>query len=490
MRSGLQWPQPHTDYFQRLSCCRLSCVIASACLAAVVMGHGAMVTPAPRAAHSQTFDEHNQCGSSDPYSKVGFSPGEYCGLGCLGDACLYYQIGCFQGCGSCSLQGKTLYPVPTDVTLAGCDPTNMPEPTLGGGNKTLERMLRSYNIDGESTAGDWTKWMPWRSPGTAGKGNSAFQPCGVNSGALASQPEPPTTAHDVPNGGNGTDLPMLPKSDWSVWKSGSVVEAEWAIYANHAGGYAYRLCKKVDGRELTEECYQQGHLEFATPETEIRYKDGSKAPFNITSVTTDVGTWPVGSQWRKNPVPMCNCDVGTNCHAAAHATVAVVPEPADLSASFAEKGFKCNSDYSCGNPDPFLGDCWKCSDGNGWSCDMCCKGWTKVTKDGSSYCVKGSGPPPPPTPPAPDMLAAYQTTNFRPGQTSDLCPTGVQFPTYWDEGASAAGGKGGFGRFQFTMVDKLKVPELPAGEYSLSWRWDCEETPQVWNSCADIIITN
>ena len=73
----------------------------------------------------------------------------------------------------------------------------------------------------------------WRSPGSAGKGNPGFQPCGVNSGALASQPEPPTSAQDVPNGGNGTDLPPLPKSMWSTWKIGSVVEAEWSIYANH-----------------------------------------------------------------------------------------------------------------------------------------------------------------------------------------------------------------------------------------------------------------
>ena len=66
--------------------------------------------------------------------------------------------------------------------------------------------------------------------------------------------------------------------------------------------------------------------------------------------------------------------------------------------------------------------------------------------------------------------------------------------------------------------DKLQLPaDLEAGEYSLSWRWvrarllsffetpslrrpclrptssactqDCEDTPQVWNSCADVTIT-
>ena len=43
--------------------------------------------------------------------------------------------------------------------------------------------------------------------------------------------------------------------------------------------------------------------------------------------------------------------------------------------------------------------------------------------------------------------------------------------------------------FDYMMVDKLKVPtEISAGEYVLSWRWDCEETPQVWNSCADLTV--
>ena len=29
---------------------------------------------------------------------------------------------------------------------------------------------------------------------------------------------------------------------------------------------------------------------------------------------------------------------------------------------------------------------------------------------------------------------------------------------------------------------------LRSKEYVLSWRWDCEQTPQVWNSCADVTI--
>lgn len=39
------------------------------------------------------------------------------------------------------------------------------------------------------------------------------------------------------------------------------------------------------------------------------------------------------------------------------------------------------------------------------------------------------------------------------------------------------------------IKDKVRVPaNLPAGEYVLAWRWDCELTAQVWAACADITI--
>ena len=30
--------------------------------------------------------------------------------------------------------------------------------------------------------------------------------------------------------------------------------------------------------------------------------------------------------------------------------------------------------------------------------------------------------------------------------------------------------------------------DLPAGEYVLGFRWDCEATSQVWASCADVTL--
>merc|ERR1712144_186079 len=37
------------------------------------------------------------------------------------------------------------------------------------------------------------------------------------------------------------------------------------------------------------------------------------------------------------------------------------------------------------------------------------------------------------------------------------------------------------------IVDHVEVSLTP-GDWVLQWRWDSEETPQVWNSCADVTV--
>ena len=39
------------------------------------------------------------------------------------------------------------------------------------------------------------------------------------------------------------------------------------------------------------------------------------------------------------------------------------------------------------------------------------------------------------------------------------------------------------------IVDDVIIPEgLTAGEWVLGFRWDCEESHQVWQSCSDVTI--
>lgn len=46
----------------------------------------------------------------------------------------------------------------------------------------------------------------------------------------------------------------------------------------------------------------------------------------------------------------------------------------------------------------------------------------------------------------------------------------------------------GLPQFLFSIMDYLEVPDIEPGEYVLSFRWDCEQTPQIWNGCSDITI--
>merc|ERR1711924_495205 len=39
------------------------------------------------------------------------------------------------------------------------------------------------------------------------------------------------------------------------------------------------------------------------------------------------------------------------------------------------------------------------------------------------------------------------------------------------------------------IVDRVLIPKgLTPGPYVLGWRWDCEESNQIWQSCSDLTI--
>ena len=43
--------------------------------------------------------------------------------------------------------------------------------------------------------------------------------------------------------------------------------------------------------------------------------------------------------------------------------------------------------------------------------------------------------------------------------------------------------------YAFGIMDLVQVPEsLEPGDYVLSFRWDCQKTPQVWETCANVLV--
>jgi len=77
------------------------------------------------------------------------------------------------------------------------------------------------------------------------------------------------------------------------------------------------------------------------------------------------------------------------------------------------------------------------------------------------------------------------------GFHDEHCVNGTQFPP---PGPSLFG----FGvhpndvnnPFPFSIIDQVYIPKnLEPGKYVISFRWDCEQTPQVWNTCANINLS-
>lgn len=65
------------------------------------------------------------------------------------------------------------------------------------------------------------------------------------------------------------------------------------------------------------------------------------------------------------------------------------------------------------------------------------------------------------------------------------CPDGTEF-------YPAVSGHSGFGKDvpDWSIMDRVVIPEdLEEGDYLISWRWDCEESTQVWQNCADVHLT-
>lgn len=78
------------------------------------------------------------------------------------------------------------------------------------------------------------------------------------------------------------------------------------------------------------------------------------------------------------------------------------------------------------------------------------------------------------------------------------CPPGmVQFPEpgpglsgFYRLARCSATSPNGLSGFPYSVVSRVDVPtDLSPGPYLLSWRWDCEQSRQIWQNCADIILT-
>lgn len=301
---------------------------------------------------------------------------------------------------------------------------------------TLPNFGRTYNLNVTGGPLDWSASYPWRSPGSAPVRGSGCGIAGGNSVVLFNGGSSPP---GVPQGLDGVSLPSQRPV---VWKRGSSVEVGWALTANHGGGYSYRLCPAWG--DINEECFQRNPLAFSGSNSWLQWGGGSKKRrVTIPRVTVDQGTHPPGSQWARNPVPAC--DLGQQAACGDPRT------PANLT--------EISGYLHWGNETiPYYGG----------------KKWIDFVRCG--VVLSGELP----------SQTWANKTGSPPGGI--VCGTNVQFPEPYP-------GVSGFVHNDttpidaFNIVDLVQVPtSIAPGHYLLSWRWDCEQSPQIWQNCADIEV--
>eukprot|EP00658_Telonema_sp_P-2_P030307 TRINITY_DN2290_c0_g1_i1.p1 TRINITY_DN2290_c0_g1~~TRINITY_DN2290_c0_g1_i1.p1 ORF type:complete len:337 (+),score=48.54 TRINITY_DN2290_c0_g1_i1:293-1303(+) len=330
------------------------------------------------------------------------------------------------------------------------------------GEPTLPEYARSVNMNTSDGPRDVWRYNPWRAPGSAPVFGSG---CGsAGGGALPYQ-----------NGGNpppgiplGFDGAMMPPTVPVVWARGTEVAVAFALEANHGGGYSYRLCPAWE--RTTEECFQRTPLRFGSDKTSwLVYANGSKIEF--PRVQVDEGTTPAGSEWARNPVPTCAlCDPHSTCGPP------LKPERCDnfTTGGCPQGSIRATCGDACFPGDTFAAGCpgpqYRChgvpppgSFAEQQQCYANCAG----SFDGK--------------------IRPTEALNDR-GPLPGGCPAGTAaFP----EPAPHVSGfnDGGVHDWDWSVMDLVKVPpELRPGRYVLSWRWDGEQSAQIWQNCADLQV--
>ena len=180
------------------------------------------------------------------------------------------------------------------------------------GNITLppEMSQPEVTCTGQAGNNENYKTFPWFAPGTAPVfgpcGSLGGMPLGCNNDGEGEFGDCCSSNCDTFALGDNAENYLWPDMPFTEWIAGSYQEVAWYLGANHAGGYSYRLCKMPEGglSELTEECFQQNHLDFVGEQQWVEYirdKDTGNRT-ELTALQTTEGTFPEGSMWRANPM--------------------------------------------------------------------------------------------------------------------------------------------------------------------------------------------
>ena len=324
---------------------------------------------------------------------------------------------------------------------------------------SVVQAFRTWNLGNVSAQKDWGKFMPWRAPGRA----PVTSPCGIQSGYGPGQGLFPCALYKTKaackttpsSGGTGGE----PDCAWNATTSKCGQPEGAPPFRPFCEDYPSHCAKKPQGTPGTAlpptvpTAWKAGGVVNVTWQLQVNHGGGfqyrlcakgakgglteqcfQRTPLAFATDTTVV-RWKNGTEIR---IAARDVDVGT------------VPS----------------------------GSAWRRNPIPACSCDsgVRCNFLNATVPVNTTWDAMYGDAVDPTAPPSSD-----------PTRHGWGCPTGLQFP------APAPGLYGYYAPnsniSNFEMVDEVLVPAVPAGEYAMSWRWDCEQTPQIWASCSDLVIT-
>ena len=285
----------------------------------------------------------------------------------------------------------------------------------------------------------------------------------------------------------------------------------------------YKMCPTtIDGQanELNEACFEKNPLKFADAMHTIRFADTTNPEIQIPAVDVTKGVVPEGFAWRRVPLPACNCDLGSGCtvdstsndykayvkndpSAFGHCTNGLQFEAAHLTEGTWKTGYgyyveDLNKDTSKNSKNSKTTD----------KCTVHDKESTCVAMDGcawygpKSQCYENTGTK------ASDSKSSGGTASDTCSAAKDATACGAKTEgcTWYEQGTKKVCYKAGKKRSldgltgdtygvgsqdvkvaNWEIVDLLIAPEV-VGNYVLQWRWDNEQTPQIWTTCSHVEV--
>lgn len=352
------------------------------------------------------------------------------GINTLGGS-MWFSQGCSIGCSQCNDTGV---PVNPGFPVSGHPPFS---PNIGSylGDECPNDHSKSkkptivdpalLTMNHDTKVQPSLAFHPWRAPGST----PGLDPCGLAGGARTNMSMRaggfgPQTGY--PQGFQGSKLPPIPKEQRKIWKAGGTANVSWVSVANHAGGYSFSLCSA--NKELTEECFDATPLQFVDSTTTLRYmflKDNGTLGPNQTEVM----------------IPAHRVTEGVLPKGSMWSKNPIPP------GSWLEKGWQ-------GNQQPPQFEPPAGCDEHCWGYQPCNVGFTHPSYDGWNHTLDK----------LPDCSRASPDAPLENGQ--GCCHTTAYM----------------------AIIDKVHVPQVPPGDYVVRWRWDCEQSPQIWSGCGDITI--